>query len=409
MVGVKLGGLPVTYPIDIRINRNHSEIDSAYAILIKGLEKLVKRMGGTWEILTDENSDITPLPNRRFLDVLVCDAINPTVPDTVTQDILDEKYKSAWVLPMMAKDLIKTGPATLQSSLGKQNVAFWENHISEMTITILARAGVTTLDRRIFISYRRTETQPMADQLFDALTRLNFSVFLDTVSINPGEDFQARLFEQLTDKSMILLLHSPDFSNSKWCMEEVIFARKFELGLQVLRLPGASPKDKIYQYISASNVVEMKESNLVDYEPGKQFKLQDQELERLVRFITLTHDASMVRRLQLIRNKIENALESSELTPIYSDSGAFISSDINGQMYSFFPSPRPPGLNELFEAGTRAGDDIGHKRVVVGQTGNMERSRRKQLDWVVKGHSTTYVNIFNLKDLVSYIKENKND
>ena len=51
---------------------------------------------------------------------------------------------------------------------------------------ILARAGVTSVDRRVFISYRRVETEPIAGQLFESLTRLNFGVFLDTVSVDPG-------------------------------------------------------------------------------------------------------------------------------------------------------------------------------------------------------------------------------
>ena len=406
MLQAKLNGLPISIPVDIRINRNHPEMDENLKKFLAELEKLVIRLGGKWEI-THPSDRFSPQVGKNFLDVLLCDGVNPTEPDSITLEILNEQHKSAWVLPMMPRAVIKTGPPTLTPPLNKQNIAFWDTSVEEMAATILARAGVTTLDRRVFISYRRTETQPMADQLFDALTRLNFSVFLDTVSINPGEDFQARLFEQLADKSMIVLLHSPDFSNSQWCMEEVKFARKYELGLQILRLPGASPKDLIYQYVSASNVVALKESNLSDYSPGYQFKLENQELERLVKFIMLIHDASMVRRLQLIRNKIDHAIQSAKLLPIYSENGAYISTNINGKSYSLFPSPRPPGLKELFDAGSRTTEDVGSKRIVIGQTANMHSTRKQQLDWAVNGSPVTYENIFNLTDLLNDMKEGK--
>ena len=72
----------------------------------------------------------------------------------------------------------------------------------------MSRADITTEITRIFISYRRLETLPVALQLFDRLTHEGFDVFLDRFSIPPGYDFQRRLNQELEDKSMVILLES---------------------------------------------------------------------------------------------------------------------------------------------------------------------------------------------------------
>jgi hypothetical protein len=94
---------------------------------------------------------------------------------------------------------------------------------------------VSSLDRRVFISYRRIDAQPMANQLFAALSRLNYSVFLDTVSTHPGLDFQNQLFEHLAEKSMVVVLQSVRFHESLWAMAEVEFALRHDLSLLILR------------------------------------------------------------------------------------------------------------------------------------------------------------------------------
>src|SRR5205823_14119402 len=101
-------------------------------------------------------------------------------------------------------------PSTLlpTNDLRKINVAFWSKQITESVPAILSRAGLTTDEHRVFISYRRVETQPLAEQLFDRLTHEGFEVFLDRFSIDPGLDFQRRLHQELADKAMVVLLES---------------------------------------------------------------------------------------------------------------------------------------------------------------------------------------------------------
>lgn len=88
--------------------------------------------------------------------------------------------------------------------------------------------------RRLFISYRRSETQTVAIQLYEALDQRNFDVFLDTHSVAPGEPFQEVLWHRLADTDVVILLDSPGFQDSPWTMEEL--AQANTTTLQVLQV-----------------------------------------------------------------------------------------------------------------------------------------------------------------------------
>lgn len=88
--------------------------------------------------------------------------------------------------------------------------------------------------RRLFISYRRIETQAIAIQLYEQLDASGFDVFLDSHSIHPGEPFQEVLWHRLADTDVVLLLDSPGFLESRWTEEEL--ARANTTNLQILQL-----------------------------------------------------------------------------------------------------------------------------------------------------------------------------
>jgi len=85
--------------------------------------------------------------------------------------------------------------------------------------------------RRIFISYRRSDAEGVARQLYDRYTKLSFDVFLDDVSIQHGVNFQTELRRWLDDADAVLLLISPDIASSRWVREEIEFACTRRIGL----------------------------------------------------------------------------------------------------------------------------------------------------------------------------------
>ncbi len=121
----------------------------------------------------------------------------------------------------------------------------WQTRIGETVPGILSRAGVTTSQARIFISYSRAETLPLAMQLSDALTHEGFDVLLERFSVSPGQDFQRRLEQELADKSMVLLLESKGIRLSKWTQLEIDFAKRRRLGLMSITMPDVNPGAKL--------------------------------------------------------------------------------------------------------------------------------------------------------------------
>lgn len=75
--------------------------------------------------------------------------------------------------------------------LGNQNgLKFDATQIDKIVNLALESFGRLRSTRKVFISYRRDESTSVAIQLFEALEKNNFDVFLDTHSIKQGEPFQ---------------------------------------------------------------------------------------------------------------------------------------------------------------------------------------------------------------------------
>lgn len=90
---------------------------------------------------------------------------------------------------------------------------------------------------RVFISYKRTDSGPIASQLYERFSRLGYDVFFDEASVQRGADFQRELMWWLNDADLLVVLCSPNFPSSNWCMQEVTFCQKRYIGLAVIEWP----------------------------------------------------------------------------------------------------------------------------------------------------------------------------
>jgi hypothetical protein len=80
--------------------------------------------------------------------------------------------------------------------------------------------GLLPTQRRVFVSYRRTESRDVAVQLFEALSARQFDVFLDTHSVGAAADFQSVLWHRLCDCDVVVMLDTPGFFDSRWARLE---------------------------------------------------------------------------------------------------------------------------------------------------------------------------------------------
>ncbi len=94
--------------------------------------------------------------------------------------------------------------------------------------------GLLREQRRVFISYRRTESRDAALQIHDILIAKGFDVFLDTLDIRPGKYFQDALWHKLCDSDVLIMLDTPTYFESKWTRQEI--GRALAKDIHVLRV-----------------------------------------------------------------------------------------------------------------------------------------------------------------------------
>ncbi len=128
--------------------------------------------------------------------------------------------------------------AEIPEILGNQNgLRYSANEKDKIVNLILESFGKLRNTRKVFISYRRDQSTSVAIQLYEALEKNNFDVFLDTHSIKQGEPFQDELWHRMTDCDVIILLNTDGFLERKWCKEEIAEASAKQIGVLQLVWP----------------------------------------------------------------------------------------------------------------------------------------------------------------------------
>lgn len=132
---------------------------------------------------------------------------------------------------------------------------------------VLEAFGRLRNTRKVFISYKRSESTSVAIQLYEALEKHNFDVFLDTHSIIQGEEFQEELWHRMTDCDVVVMLNTEEFMKSHWCGAELAEAGARQIG--VIQL--VWPDHKLEPTAELSYVTQLKESDF----KGKTYKDAD--------------------------------------------------------------------------------------------------------------------------------------
>lgn len=112
-----------------------------------------------------------------------------------------------------------------------------DEKIESLVGVIMEGLGLLRNTRRIFISYKRDESSKVAIQLFEALEKNGFDVFLDTHSVRPGEPFQEELWHRMADTDIVVLLNTPGFLKSEWTTKELAKANAMMIGILQLIWP----------------------------------------------------------------------------------------------------------------------------------------------------------------------------
>ena len=149
----------------------------------------------------------------------------------ITKKLIED---GTMILPIFYTDFPKEIPKILENQNGIQ---FDNNELDRIANIVLQAFELLRNTRKVFISYKRSESTSVAIQMYEALESHNFDVFLDTHSIEKGEPFQDELWHRMTDCDVILLLNTPGFLESHWCKEELAVAGSKQIGIVQLIWP----------------------------------------------------------------------------------------------------------------------------------------------------------------------------
>jgi hypothetical protein len=126
-------------------------------------------------------------------------------------------------------------PEVIQKMNGKQYKTEFVDRFANYALESLR---LMRENRKLFISYRRTDSTPVANQLFDAMVRNNYDAFLDAYSIGAARNFQEELHHRLSDCDVLIQLYTENFKNSEWCLEEIVAANQKQIGVVEVVWPG---------------------------------------------------------------------------------------------------------------------------------------------------------------------------
>lgn len=149
-------------------------------------------------------------------------------------------------LPQLLRDSVTIIPCVSDISGASDQLPPLLRHINAFPLTpgdpaiqrlvglILENLRLLRADRRLFISYRRVDSQSVAIQLYERLDAAGFDVFLDTRGVPYGTDFQAVLWHRMADSDVVVLLDTPNFRVSRWTRAEL--SRANSTNVQILHL-----------------------------------------------------------------------------------------------------------------------------------------------------------------------------
>ena len=161
--------------------------------------------------------------------------------------------------------------------------------------------GLAERERKVFLSYLRRESTPLAIQLHTALAQARFDVFLDRFTVDPGEDFQARLDEDLGDKAFVTVLESPGIRTSKWVQHEIAYAQSHRIGVVALTLPGTAD-DQLFPTVDDAFRLRLTAADMLGDE------LTQPRLSDVINLIQTAHARELRRRREQLLGSLRDTL-----------------------------------------------------------------------------------------------------
>lgn len=258
--------------------------------LQSAVEELGLIFGNDVSLFIGEPNDFSPEGDR--CAGVLCFPIDASAEGAVNK----LKNRGVTVIPVASssREFIKEFPASVACLNGLCRDAVLPE---SMALALLECVSLLPRQRRVFLSYRRTESTDAALQLYAALSARQYDVFLDTHDIHPGKHFQEMLWQRLSDCDVLLYLDTPTYFESRWTDAE--FGRAAWRGISLVRIgwPGVELKRE-------SQLAKSVELVDADFLNGAAL-LKDEVLASICKEVELVRTRSVAMRYQSLYATLE--------------------------------------------------------------------------------------------------------
>lgn len=252
--------------------------------------------------------------------------------------------------------------------------------ISRLVTLVLETFRLLRRQRRLFISYKRTGSQALADRLYDALDARGFDVFIDVRSVPPAADFQSQLWHRMSDSDVVVLIDTPGFREGRWTAEELTKANATNIQILHLLWPGQSEDPTS----SFSHFLKLKRSDFLGFLTMKGRWIKQDTVDKICDEVERLRAPAIAARHRYLVDNFCDAARDEGLEPNVQISGWISLKSKSKKHLAVVPAvgiPTSDHINEVFEAITKSYDESSVIWVIYDNRGIL-KAWLSHLDWL---------------------------
>lgn len=252
--------------------------------------------------------------------------------------------------------------------------------IARLVTLVLETFRLLRRERRLFISYKRTGSQPLANRLYDALDARGFDVFIDVRSVPPAADFQSQLWHRMSDSDVVVLIDTPGFREGRWTAEEL--ARANATNVQILHL--LWPGQKEDPASSFSHFMKLRRRDFLGFVPMRGRWATKGLITRICDEVERLRAPAIAARHRYLVDNFCDAARDEGLNPSVQIEGWISLKTESNRTLAIVPAvgiPTSDRINEVFEAITDPAIETREIWVIYDNRGVL-KTWLSHLDWL---------------------------
>ena len=315
------------------------------------------------------------------------------------KDIIDRFLsQNILILPLVSD--VKEVPNEIPENLSVINCFEYnsQNKIPEIVNLILEKFELLPQKRKIFISYKRSDSTKVALQLYSFLTEAGFLPFLDSFSIRPMLNFQEELKNYMVDCDLILLLDTKNFFDSKWTVEEFNQANALSIGIIRLIWPDTDRSKNKESECGLFENIELKKEDFTNENFTTNGRLKKSTLNTIKMQMEMFRARSIQFRQSNIIGEISKYAKTQEKNIIQLDNYLQIKENVDILIIPTLGIPN----SENFNSARKFLDEPHNKKqlYLLYDNRNILKSWLNYLDWINKYNiPIKTVKVSNLEEL----------